>query len=135
MNRQQRKTKRKASRSAGLAFEKKVCRAIQNATQKGFLSGEAYCGQWIEYQDVNGLGYAQPDVFLLREDEILLLEIKLTQTMNGWSQMEDLYEPLLHYIYGLPIRKALVCQNLRWNPDILVDDADELCPEATWHFL
>ena len=131
MNRQQRKTRRnKNRRGDGLRLEKRVAKEIRHA-----VPGEVFCGQWIEYLDENGLGYAQPDIFILQEDQILLLEVKLTQTENGWAQMEDLYEPLLHHIYGLPVHQCLVCQNLRWTPDILVDAADEIQHAGTWHFL
>lgn len=108
---------------------------IQQAVSGGFIPGEVFLGQWIEYQDINGLGYAQPDIYILQDDRILLLEAKLTQTQNGWDQMEELYEPLLHFIYGLPVYQCLVCQNLRWNPERLADAVEELGHNATWHFL
>lgn len=132
MNRQGRKTKRSAARAEGHRLEKRVC----NAVRQGFLTGEVHCGQWIEYQDINGLGYAQPDIFIVQDEVLHLLEVKRTQTTAGWEQMEDLYEPLLQHIYGLPVHKCLVCQNLRWVPSCTLDSVDEVGPEdSTLHFL
>lgn len=82
------------------------------------------------------MGYAQPDVFIVQDNVLHLLEVKRTQTTAGWEQMEDLYEPLLQHIYGLPVHKSLVCQNLRWTPSCILDSVDEIGPEdATLHFL
>lgn len=78
-------------------------------------------GPWFSFRDVNGLGYAQPDHLLIGEDEVILLESKLTQTNRGLIQLKTLYRPLIEYAFApLPIRSVMVCKNLRvWTKSLV----------------
>ena len=102
-----------AAQAAGRRFEKKVARAVcRAAARAGFA---AFCGQWIAFEDAEGYGMAQPDIFLRDGARIVLIEAKLTQTDRAWDQMEKLYAPLLHSIYSKGARVCTIqtCQRVR----------------------
>ncbi len=91
------------------------------------------------FSDQNGIGWAKPDIYLLMEDKILLIECKLTQTETAIPQMLCLYLPLLRMIYNKPILCLQVCKNLRYVPKKFVESPQELLqnpgPGAyLWHF-
>lgn len=67
--------------------------------------------------DENGIGYAQPDHYIVTEKYILLFECKLKQTNGAVSQMIDLYKPLLEHIYGLPVFCIQVFKFFTWGID------------------
>lgn len=121
-----------------------------------------YFGLWISYVDKNGTGIAQPDIILLegrpgvqpydgplrmwwaqpeKVGHITLIECKLTQLENGYAQMEELYVPLLQFLFpSVPIARVQAC---KWaDPDVepgeLVSELSEVpmgCKRATWHYL
>jgi hypothetical protein len=62
-----------------------------------------HSGQWIEFYDSNGHGNAQPDHYIEGENFILLVEVKLKQTIAAEGQMWELYAPLLVHIYHKPV--------------------------------
>lgn len=109
---------RRGARAQGVAFEKLVVRRLGRAE----LRGESYAGQWLSFRDAHGWGFAQPDFFLVRPGVVLLLEVKLTLTDSGWTQMEQLYCPLLEKLYERPVTTVQVCKNLRgFKPEGLVE--------------
>lgn len=131
---------RRRAHKAGLAYEKKVSRALKRMVGAEKLTGELFIGQWILFADENGVGWAQPDIYLLMPNRILLMECKLTQSDVATPQLISLYLPLLREIYNLPILCLQVCHNLRYVPKKLVESPMELLdnpgPGAfTWHFL
>lgn len=64
--------------------------------------------QWISFFDDGGYGKAQPDLYCVLHDRVVLIEVKLSQTETGVRQIEDLYTPLLTKLYGLPVVGCLV---------------------------
>ena len=60
-----------APQRAGLAFQRKVCKALTHFGQS------CKAGAWISYHDRVGPGLAQPDVVLILPEGVLVLEIKL----------------------------------------------------------
>lgn len=60
-------------------------------------------GRWIEFCDARGVGYAQPDFFLVQDHSVVCFEVKLKQTPVAYSQITHLYRPLLRHIFKLPI--------------------------------
>ena len=133
------KPKRRAHK-AGLAYERKVGRKLKRMLLADELEGELRLSQWILFADVNGIGWAQADVYLLMKDRILLIECKLTQSDNAVPQLLSLYLPLLRKVYNLPILCLQVCHNLRYVPKKLVESPQELLAEPgpgvyTWQYL
>ena len=129
------KAKLSSKQSAGKTYERKVGKAVSRLVSRGHLDGDIFAEQWIQFRDAHGLGHAQPDIYIVQEDRILLLECKLTQTGRAWDQMKKLYVPLLSLIYELPVVSVQVCKNLRFEPDNLIEDLREAESVHTWHFL
>lgn len=92
----------------------------------GELEGELVLKQWILFADSNGIGWAQPDAYLVMKERILLVECKLTQSDEATPQMISLYLPLLRKIYDTPILCLQVCKNLRYVPKKFVESPQEL---------
>lgn len=133
------KPKRRAHK-AGLAYEKKVGRWLNRMIRDGELQGELRLSQWLLFADENGIGWAQPDAYILMEKGILLMECKLTQSDVATPQLLSLYLPLLRKIYNLPILCLQVCHNLRYVPKKLIEGPKELLEAPgpgvfVWHFL
>lgn len=89
--------------------------------------------------DQMGPGHAQPDAFLVLPKHILLYECKLTQTVNAFLQMAQLYVPLLEQIFERPVMTLQVCRNLRYTPEAERTPQELIAnPEYgnfTWHCL
>lgn len=96
-------------------------------------------GQWFEFVDMSGLGYAQTDYLLVLASHVVCMECKLTQTQGAFLQMAQLYSPLIQHLWGLPVTTLQVCKNLRYEPEVLVDLTELLHqPQSgnfTWHNL
>ena len=123
----------------GNAYETKVGRFLKRQLSEGALVGELTLRQWILFADENGVGWAQPDAYLITGQRILLMEMKLTQTDTATPQLLSLYLPLIRHIFNAPIVCLQVCRNLRYVPKKFVESPQELLnnPGAgvyTWHF-
>ena len=112
----------KACVKKGHAYERVVHRELKRLD----LGGEICFQQWIMFADENGLGWAQPDLYVLWPNLLLLIECKLTQSKSADQQLLGLYLPLLRDIYQLPILCLQVCKNLRVVPPKLVDGPADL---------
>ena len=101
---------------------------------------EVHSGQWIEFQDRNGHGFAQPDHYIVLPDKVLLFECKYSQVEEGLVQIGQLYKPLLRDIYKLPVVGILVCKVLRWECKWLIAEPEEVLKGTseniyTWHWI
>lgn len=68
---------------------------------------------WILFEDSNGSGAASPDFVLHLYNMILLVESKLTFTLEGVRQLLGLYQPLLEMLEpGVPIVPILAARGL-----------------------
>ena len=103
--------------------------------REGFEDSEVVSGQWLKFCDINGLGYAQPDFYLVGKNSVLLWECKLTQNAEAWRQLKHLYGPLLHLIYELPVVKIQVCRNVVEVDEKICIDPNALIDGATIHWL
>jgi len=126
----------------GLTFQKKAFKCLKEAISRGYLQGELFVEPWFEFEDANGPGFAQPDAYILPEDDeapIILIECKLTQVSKGWAQMKQLYAPLLAQYYNRPILHVQAAKKLsNVNRVAMVKPwalpLDETKP-MLWHFL
>lgn len=123
------KRRARGSRSKGLAYERKVQRALRRSFPR------AFCGQWIVFEDANGRGYAQPDAYALRHADILLLEAKLSYRESAWEQMRRLYVPLLEFIYARPVTCVLVTKYSPATPEPRIHDLASAVDGSVWHWL
>ena len=114
-----------------MGFEKAFGKALQ-----GTLSGLIVVGQWIEFADENGQGWAQPDIYVVQEDQVVLFECKLTYVEEAWPQMHALYVPLLMALYRKPVLCVQVCKNLiPGAPRSNVRLQEALRPDGLFHWL
>lgn len=102
----------KGSKAAGRRYEKAVVKHIKSWA-KVYQDCKIVPGQWLEFQDAIGHGYAQPDILLIYPDRIVVLECKLSQTESARGQVMGLYKPLLEQLMGLPVFGVQVCKYLR----------------------
>ena len=92
----------RGAKAQGCAYES----AVANAP--GFR--DALHGQWIEYSDATGHGFAQPD-FVFVGDIAVVAEVKLTWKLGAYAQLRKVYFPLLRAM-GHRVAGVVVCRNL-----------------------
>ena len=99
-----RKSRARGAKALGLRYEAALARRLPGAQH----------GKWFEFQDANGLGWCQPDLFVQIESEncVLVLECKHTWTAEGHSQLEQLYFPVLEKVFGQKVVGVQVCKYL-----------------------
>ncbi len=103
----------RGAKRAGLQYE----RAIANA-----FGTTAKHGQWIAFEDKNGLGWAQPDILFPKGLELFVIEAKYTWVPEAHSQIGQLYQPLLEAVFeSSRIHGIVMVKSLR--------------PEAKRHFI
>lgn len=93
----------RGAKALGVAYEKVLARELPDAKR----------GQWWEFEDANGLGWCQTDLLLEGRESALVLEAKLSWVMQGHSQLELLYRPVVELALGKPMLGVVVCKALR----------------------
>lgn len=88
-------------------------RKLKRLMARGDLVGELHLDQWLRFTDKNGTGYCQPDAYIVSDEAILLIEVKLTQTQTAHTQMLKLYLPLLRMMYEKPVVCLQIFKNAR----------------------
>lgn len=89
------KSRPRGSKAAGLRYEKALASAIPRAIH----------GQWFRYLDLNGPGHCQPDLLIVGQKRVIVLECKLSNVAEGRAQLEGLYLPVVSKVW--PEKKAL----------------------------
>ena len=84
----------KGARGRGYSWERKVKKWLEKTYENVIYD------RWISFEDANGKGFAQPDFVLEHKEHIIVVETKLTETENGYRQLNHLYAPLLGVIYS-----------------------------------
>lgn len=127
--------KLKGSCAKGKTFERTIYRRLCAVLNPA----DIHYGEWIRFEDSTGKHYAQPDIFIVGEKRIWLIEVKLSQTPNAFAQMRLLYKPLLEKLFPeKDIVIVQVCKNLRYKPKVSITRLrDALCPSVdyTYHCL
>lgn len=80
----------RGAKRAGIKYEQSLAEAF---------GARAKHGQWIKFEDSNGLGFAQPDILYPLGDTLFIIESKYTWVPEATSQISLLYRPLLECIY------------------------------------
>lgn len=124
----------RGTKARGLSYQRKVGHELRRCL------GSISAGHWFRYHDSNGVCFAQPDFYRECPRVVLVFEAKLTQCRAGEEQIRELYRPLLERVYDKPVVGVLVCKNLIYQPEHLIEG-----PEAalwttrqeilTWHWL
>lgn len=108
--------------------------------QSRLPSVRLHANQWLFFSDVFGPGYAQPDVYFILSNKVILFECKLTEKLSGHEQLKGLYAPLLEHIYSRPVTKVLVCRGLKLRYREEVEDLAGVLASSsknvlTWQWL
>lgn len=117
------KVKLTGSKAAGIAYEKRVGRQIRAEFGD---SWEIKTSQWIEFEDSQGSGWACPDLYMIRDDLVVCVESKLTQTKAAERQLLKLYLPLLLRIYARKVVCVQSCRNLITAPEKEITKLQEI---------
>lgn len=80
----------RGAKRAGVKYEKDLAHAFHGAAKHG---------QWIKFEDQNGIGFAQPDILFPSGEELFVIESKYTWVPEACTQIAFLYKPLLECIY------------------------------------
>lgn len=124
----------RGKKAAGLRYEKKLGEEL---ARRGIDFGK---GLWIEFEDANGKGFAQPDFVVYGSGKKWrILEAKLSQTNVAFEQLFSLYLPLLAHLHpDIEFTPLQVCRNLRGiraGDPRLVDDLEKAQSGCIWHWL
>lgn len=122
----------KGSKALGRTYEKKIGKLVKR-TYPDLISG-----QWFEYYDNNGRGYCQIDHYLVFNEQVLVLECKLTQTSVAWGQMHELYKPVLEHMYKRPVTCVQVCKHVVDRTPTISELSEALAKPGSyflWHRL
>ncbi len=90
--------KSSAAARKGLSYEAKVGRFLAGLAAAREIAG-LRAHPWINFEDTNGFGRAQPDYIFWQKTKLLVCEVKLSETDDAWRQLEKLYVPLLERIF------------------------------------
>jgi len=95
--------KPKGSKAQGLAYERAIAREIPKAKRN----------LWVRFKDANGEGYCCPDFVLKLGGKIVILEAKLTDCQDAYTQLSRLYLPVFKWILQTDeIEGVVVAKNL-----------------------
>lgn len=100
-----------ASQKKGLAYERKVLRHYVETFELRFFPS-----QWIVYGSGGKTHWAQLDGLLLLEDpaRVVILEVKLSHTAQAYWQVENLYRPLVQYLFRRSNRRVCAVEITKW---------------------
>ena len=118
----------------GLRYEAANARYLQR-----LFRGNVENSRWIHFEDGDqGLGWAQPDHFVLATDKVVIFESKLTQTVQGDVQLKKKYGPLLEFYFKRPCVLVQVFRNIVEQPEYVFDvsmlAAVKPDPKRVWHW-
>jgi hypothetical protein len=126
------KARLRGSRAAGVTYEKKVGKVLRHL----FGTKAVHSGVWFEYADSVRQGVCQVDHYVLREEVVLLIECKLSESLEAWGQMRDLYAPILRRAYGLPVTCIQATKCLRSGLPVIFDPRETRSGGTyLWHVL
>lgn len=98
--------------------------------------------QWVEWHKTDGTkGFAEPEGWIELDNEIILIECKLTGIPFGHEQMEMTYKPLLEFLFPHKrVRCLMICRHVCPDtPGPFVQNIEDFLQGdlsiATWHFL
>jgi hypothetical protein len=100
---------------------------------------------WLRYIDRRGKSHiCQPDGLFLREELVVIVEVKTNHCLDAYAQLTDLYLPVVRYAYPEhPIVRLEICSTftptIKWPEPIAllrrIDDVFELrggCAALQW---
>ncbi|HKU52982.1 MAG TPA: hypothetical protein VJQ25_10975 [Nitrospira sp.] len=94
---------RRGAKAVGLKYERQIAAALPAAIHN----------PWFEFEDSNGKGYCSPDfLFSVSDVGLVVLESKYTWTMEGHSQLEELYLQVVESAFSLPAWGMVIARRI-----------------------
>ena len=131
----------RGAKARGVSYEKAVAAALQSAFPKSGVCR----GQWFEFHDANGRGYAQVDLLLyvMSLDRYVVGECKLTDIASARRKLTNFYLPIVQAAFGKVASGFVVTRHLTQ-----LSDTRNVCDSfratlgaslngglPTWHYL
>lgn len=134
------KPRLRGARAKGITYENKIGKRLKKEAESGELFGELRLSQWFSFFDKNGHGYCQTDILVITPSLVFILECKLTYTEWAWSQLRELYKPVVEKVFERPSIVVQVCRNLHYLPSGMIGSLQELIDNPkdgnnVWHIL
>jgi hypothetical protein len=96
------KSRATGAKREGLKYEKEVGKALP----------QARANVWVEFCDDNGPGFCCPDYVLKVNGALVIIECKLTDCADAYTQLSHLYLPVFEMLTGAKPHGIVVCRNL-----------------------
>lgn len=96
------------SAAKGRTYENKVGRWLQREFPLQYKKEK-----FLEYRDKNGRGVNIVDHLLEFEDRFVVVECKLSSTLDAIVQLEETYLPLLRKACAKPVQAVVIYKSLR----------------------
>lgn len=93
--------RQRGTRALGLAYERKLARALPNCLHN----------PWFLYEDAAGRGYCCVDVLASWRGAPVVLECKLTNVPEALTQLRELYLPVVSLAFRAPARGVIVVKH------------------------
>ena len=121
-------TEKNSSQARGLTYERKVGKVLTAHCAKA--GWKLWDHQWFVYEDDAKIKYFQPDFIIERENDNVLVEVKLT--FVDTSAQVNKY---LHYlkIFGLECFPLVIVRNLTPTAPAIITDFDKIAPNTVLH--
>ena len=103
-----------AVQKEGLKYQRAVTQHLQDHYAKKY---KIYPEVWLKVTSPNGdTRHCQPDIFMLNDDYLVILEAKLTHKELAWWQLNSLYRPVLsaYLKQNNQDRRIILCEVTRW---------------------
>ena len=95
----------------GLRYERKVGRELERQRAEGhFISVEH--NPWFQFEDIYGASQCSPDFLIHSENELTIVEVKLTWVDVAIQKLNDLYNPVISFALSRPVFPLIICRNL-----------------------
>ena len=120
-----REHRRTGRRAEGERYERRVHREFYTR-YPGYLASP-----WFRYVDSEGEKWCQPDGLLINpwQGQITIVEAKYQHTEKAYSQLFEIYLPVVKVIFG-GIYKLACVEVVKWfDPAILCPSPPQLCKE------
>lgn len=109
-----------SSQKAGLRYERRVLDVLSAIYEKAFTPSPM-----IVYEQHGERRRAIPDGVLRIDESVVIVEVKLAHTAGAWTQLMDLYVPLISMIEPRAhLRPVEVCRS--YDPAVVLPGSHEL---------
>lgn len=118
------KDRRSLAQKAGLRYEKKVHRHLQQ------LFPDFRPAQWLRYDVAGQVRWCQTDGLLVLNDVAVIFEVKYTFTCDAWFQLRGLYQPVVkRAFYTTRERLCIICRN--FDPSVRLPEKIDFVPNLS----